>query len=99
MPVAHQPLVNPAKLGRHLPEPFGTEEAFGDHRTGGGEGLGEEERMARMSWPLRSSSRVVSAMSSCNVLPVIREVRPTTIAGCIEKRSCNPSGPGQGLTP
>jgi hypothetical protein len=91
-------LVNPAKLGRHLPEPFRAEEAFGDHRTGEGGGFGQE-RMARMPWPLRNSSRVVSAMSSCNVLPVIMEISPTTIAGCIAKRSCNASGPGQELTP
>src|SRR5271165_7157883 len=50
--------------------------------------------MSRMSRPLRTSTWTVDAMSSCNALPVIMEISPTTTAGCIEKRSCNASGNG-----
>src|SRR6266403_1530658 len=47
--------------------------------------------MSRMSRPLRTKTPTVDTMSSCNALPVIMEISPTTTAGCIEKRSCNAS--------
>ena len=59
---------------------------------------GGQSLLPRMSWPLLSSARVVAAMSSCNALPVIMEISPTTIAGCIEKRSCNASEVTLGLS-
>lgn len=42
-----------------------------------------------MSCPRSSSLRVVSAMSSCNVLPVTMEISPTKAGSCARQKSCN----------
>jgi hypothetical protein len=54
--------------------------------------------MSSMFRPLRTSTWTVDAMSFCNALPVIKDISPTTTAGCIEKRSCNASEVALGIT-
>src|SRR5262249_305539 len=95
--VAHQPLINPAKLTWDLSQSLRTKKSFGFHHKS--ESFPIPDCSERMSWPLRISTWAVAAMSSCNELPVKIEISPTTTAGCINKTSCNAIDVFSELTP